>query len=378
MNQQKKMTSKERMDCAMRGLPPDRTPVMCQLGLEHIYKYAGLGPVEYWYTSEGIAEGYIRMAERYHFDGILLNWYGRDPAVPGHVKKVEAENSGHQIIWDDGKTTFAPPDDYPIDILQRRSLAAQDIAALNIDDLPVWQSEADLEPYYFDVMNIVMAQKGKTMSIHGEVCAGFGRLLGLFGPLQNGLIALIDDPEKCKAVLAFFNANIIVEALAQCRRGIDALKISSAYAGAGFISRDMYKEFVLPYEKELVECVHAEFDIPVYLHTCGAIGDRLDLMVQMGIDGIECLDPAPLGTVDLAEAVQLIGDRLFIKGNLDSVNELAGHTPAEVKAIALKRIEIGRKAKGYILSSACSVSSKVPPENILALYEAVEEFKCQM
>jgi uroporphyrinogen-III decarboxylase len=97
-------------------------------------------------------------------------------------------------------------------------------------------------------------------------------------------------------------------------------------------------------------------------------------MADMGLDGLECLDPPPLGTVDLAEAIDEIGERLFIKGNLDTVNELAPHTAEEVKTIAKKRIELGKKSKGYILSSACSISSKVPPENVAILYDAVEEF----
>ncbi|HBC88582.1 MAG TPA: hypothetical protein DCZ94_16670 [Lentisphaeria bacterium] len=53
------MTSKERMELSMSGGKPDRVPVMCQLSLGHIYKHAEITPDEYWYSSEGLAEGYI-------------------------------------------------------------------------------------------------------------------------------------------------------------------------------------------------------------------------------------------------------------------------------------------------------------------------------
>jgi uroporphyrinogen decarboxylase len=171
------------------------------------------------------------------------------------------------------------------------------------------------------------------------------------------------------------NRTVLVEALAQCSRGIDALKLSSPFAGSGFISRKMYEEFVLPYEKNIIKTVNERYGIPCYIHTCGAIGDRLDLLVDTGTQGIECLDPYPLGNVDLENAVRQIGNKVFIKGNLDSVNELQFKTPIEVKEIAKKRIETGRKcAKGYILSSACSVAPHVSPQNIDVLYDSAREY----
>ena len=66
-----------------------------------------------------------------------------------------------------------------------------------------------------------------------------------------------------------------VQLYAGCRP--DAILVSSAFAGAGFISRQMYKEFVAPYEDEVFRAIR-NHGIKSYVHTCGAIGDRLDLM----------------------------------------------------------------------------------------------------
>ena len=149
--------------------------------------------------------------------------------------------------------------------------------------------------------------------------------------------------------------------------------ISSAFAGGGFISPRQYDRFVLPYEAEIVRQIHRE-GVPVYTHTCGDIGDRLELMAETGIDGIDTLDPPPLGSVDLEDAKRRVGDRLFFKGNIDPVNTLLKRTRAEVRDDALRRLAIGSRGGGYILSSACSVSPRVPPENLTVLAEASEEF----
>jgi uroporphyrinogen decarboxylase len=112
----------------------------------------------------------------------------------------------------------------------------------------------------------------------------------------------------------------------------------------------------------------------VYTHTCGDIGDRLELLADTGTDGIDTLDPPPLGSIDLEDAKRRVGDRVFFKGNIDPVNTLLKRSREEVRADALWRLKVGSPGSGYILSSACSVSPRVPPENLMALAEASEEF----
>ncbi len=152
----------------------------------------------------------------------------------------------------------------------------------------------------------------------------------------------------------------------------DAILISSAFAGAGFISRQMYREFVIPYERRVTDAVR-RLGIPVYTHTCGAIGDRLDLMAETGTDGIDTLDPPPLGTVDLRQAKAEFGQRLFFKGNLDAVHEMLYADDAQFEQAVRQRIEIGSPGAGYILSSACSVRAHVP-QRLKQLVEFAERY----
>jgi uroporphyrinogen-III decarboxylase len=58
----------------------------------------------------------------------------------------------------------------------------------------------------------------------------------------------------------------------QVEAGVDAVLISSAFAGGGLISRGDYETFVLPNEKKLISKIHAAYpDVKIYTHTCGAI-----------------------------------------------------------------------------------------------------------
>jgi uroporphyrinogen-III decarboxylase len=340
-----------------------------------MYLHAGLDPVTFWYTSEGIAEAFIRMTDLYRFDGINVNIPGRDPTIARGVVTVEDADQGHMITWKNGYREFVPCDDAPfVPVEMRKPVRHRTIDDIEPDEIPLVHAESELPEYYFDILDRVISARGAELSIHGEVGTTFERFLNLFGSTEDGLMALLDDPGKSTRIMGNINQTVLVEALAQSARGVDAMKLSSPFAGSGFISRGMYETFVLPFEKAVISAVNAHHGIPCYVHTCGAIGDRLDLIVATGTQGIECLDPFPLGDVDLEMAIGQIGDRVFIKGNLDSVNELLSKPESEVRHIARKRIALGTTCrKGYILSSACSVAPRVPVRNIQALQEVARE-----
>jgi len=153
--------------------------------------------------------------------------------------------------------------------------------------------------------------------------------------------------------------------------GVDAIKVSSPFAGAGFISPEFYREFVLPFEGEIARAVRAR-GIHIYTHTCGAISDRLEIMCDAGVSGIECLDPPPLGNVELEDAKRRMRGRGFIKGNVDSVNTLLRGSTEAILEDARRRIQIGKEGGGFIFSTACSVAPRVEREKLLLLREAVE------
>ncbi len=97
-------------------------------------------------------------------------------------------------------------------------------------------------------------------------------------------------------------------------------------------------------------------------------------MAEAGISGLECLDPPPLGRVELADAKRRVGQRLFIKGNIDPVNVLLRGDVGGVRDAARRTLEDGMPGGGYILSTACAVAPRTPPENVAALREVAEAF----
>jgi len=389
------MNGRERMALAMQHKEPDRVPVMCQLAIGHYFLNAGIAPHEIWFSSEGFAEALVKMQRRYKFDGILINIPGRPRNVLSEIKKIENTKKGEMVYWKNGHVIVIPWDDnaqyvYAArpDLTPRADLATIDPDRMDtVDQFPgyVWNTYhipwleekkdpgllSEVPDYFTDTIDLVREKTGGEISVHGEVFSPFTHYLELFG-YQNAIIGLVKQKEKVKAVLERLTDATIAWGVAQARRGVDAVLISSAFAGGGFISPKMYTEYVVPYERRLSDAIK-EHDVPVYTHTCGKIGDRLELMEQTGTMGIDTLDPYPLGNVALSDAKNGVGQRLFLKGNMNSVSMLEYTTKEEVIDEASERIQIGKPGGGYILSSACSIAPHVEPWKIELLTPLAEE-----
>ncbi len=390
------MNSRERVARAMRHEIPDRVPVMCQLALGHFFLHSEQAPADIWFDSEVLVRTLAEFQRRYRFDGFLINLPGRPPDWQRYVAQRRQEDGKCVLAWRDGTEITFPADDNPHMVPAGGGLLPRaDPADVDPEDpatyrLPgyVWNTwhapslfdipaDADLTdpaayPDWLTLGLRLARQACSDVSVHVEVFSPLTHLLELFG-YQPALMAMLELPDVCSRLLERFTA--MVTAQVQCYGPCwpDAILISSAFAGAGFISRDMYRQFVVPYEQRVVEAIH-RFAIPAYTHTCGAIGDRLDLMAETGLDGIDTLDPPPLGTVDLAQAKAEYGQRLFFKGNLDAVNEMLRADDSHFEQAVIQRIQIGKPGSGYILSSACSVAPHVDPRRLVAMTELAERY----
>lgn len=358
---------------------PDRVPLMCQLSIGHMLQQLDVYPVDFWHDVEVFSDGLVKLRDIYDFDGILASLHGHGPGWSKEIQSRRKVANGEEIIWKDGRRVLYLRDDLPQPMSGEGSKTSLD--ALSDEDLPgrldyipVSQGlRFRIDPdHKFDVLQRLRGKVSSKYSLHGEITSPFDYFLDFFG-YQEGLLGLLNQPEKSKRVLAHFTALIKQLAVEMCSEGIDAIKLSSPFAGAGFISPKFYLDFVLPYEGEIARAVRQR-GIHIYTHTCGAISDRLELIFDTGVSGIECLDPPPLGNVELEDAKKRTRGRGFIKGNIDSVNTLLYGSTEKILEDVRRRIEVGKEGGGFILSTACSVAPRVEREKLQLLREAIERW----
>jgi uroporphyrinogen-III decarboxylase len=373
------MLPRERIQRAMDLEEPDRVPVMCQMSIGHMLLQTGISPSEFWFSGDVFTEGLLKLRETYDFDGILISLHGHSPRWREKTSKIQRKEKREIVFWENGDRTVFPADDlpmhYPHKELHTPIISEFDPESLpeDIDIIPVSQGLMfELDPdHMYDIFDRLHKRAGERYSIHGEVTSPFDYFLHLFG-FDEAMVNLIKEPSKSIDILQRYTDGVKKIAVEQTHHRVDAIKISSPFAGAGFVSPEFYEKFVLPYESQIARAVRAH-GVHVYTHTCGAINDRLEMMVEAGVSGIECLDPPPLGDVRLNEAKSRVGNKVFIKGNIDPVNVMLSGTVETVRKDAEYRIEMGKPGGGFILSTACSIAPHTKRENVQVLSSVASE-----
>ena len=357
----------------------DKTPLMCQFSIGHMLRQLKVSPSGFWFDQKIYTDGLLQLRDLYDFDGILISLHGHSLSWRKDVNQITTTPKGEIIEWLNGDKTICPENELPYyqykNTIARANLNSfsENLLPAVLDYIPVSNNLRFniCENNKFGALDTIIEQSGKVHSIHGEITSPFDYFLDFAG-YQDALLGLLLYPEVCKIILSHFTDKVKELALEMCSTGIDAIKISSPFAGSGFISSEAYSEFVLPYEKAIATAIRNK-GVHVYTHTCGSINDRLELMFEAGISGIECLDPAPLGNVDLADALERIGRRGFIKGNLDSVNLLLAGTAESIEKEVNAILESTSTWPGFILSTACSIAPEVKKENIKILRSIIDK-----
>ncbi len=138
---------------------------------------------------------------------------------------------------------------------------------------------------------------------------------------------------------------------------------------APLMSIAMFRQFVAPYLKEMVDLIHGLGGRAMF-HSCGLVRPFIGDLIELGVD---VLDPIqPVGDDMSPETLKRdFGDRLAFHGGLDMQRLLTRGTPAEVTAEARRYCTVAGAGGGYILGPAHLFQPDVPPENIVAVYQGV-------
>ncbi len=139
----------------------------------------------------------------------------------------------------------------------------------------------------------------------------FQHLMSFMG-FEEGLCALHEEPEECKALLEYlcdFYLTVAEKMIDYIKPDIMAVVDDTAAANAPFVAPAMFREFFVPlYDRQ------AKFGrdrgLPIAYHNCGKCETLLEPMVKIGVS---LWDPAqPINDLDAIK--RKYGNRLVIAG----------------------------------------------------------------
>ncbi len=140
------------------------------------------------------------------------------------------------------------------------------------------------------------------------------------------------------------------------------------------MSPGMFRRFIKPRLKDLIEHIKSMASVKVMLHSDGAILPLVEDFIEIGVD---ILNPIQT-TVEGLEATDVLkeryGDRLCFHGAIDVQHKLPDYTPEELNAEVAGRIRDLAPGGGYVLAPCHNIGHEVPPENVVAVFDAAREY----
>jgi hypothetical protein len=113
-----------------------------------------------------------------------------------------------------------------------------------------------------------------------------------------------------------------------------------------------------------LERILGELEYPnnhTIFHRHGKVGQFLEDFAAIGTDGLNVLEPPPIGDTDLADAKDRIGDRVCLIGNIQ-YDDIARGTQEDIERLVVKAIEQGAPRGGFILSPCAYPYERPLPE----------------
>jgi hypothetical protein len=111
-------------------------------------------------------------------------------------------------------------------------------------------------------------------------------------------------------------------------------------------------EFIVPYDREIVKLIH-DRGRHVVMHCHGRLRAQIPRMVQIGIDGVDCVESPPANDATLAEMMRMAEGRFFLWGYVQ-FEDLARLSGEQIEQQVRAAVEVGGTEGRYILGQAAS------------------------
>lgn len=167
------------------------------------------------------------------------------------------------------------------------------------------------------------------------------------------------------------------KALALVSDLVDVVQEGDDYGGQQglLISPKLWREIFKPRLRQLFS--HIKGCAPhvfIFFHSCGSIYEIIPDLIEVGVDILNPVQVAA-ANMDTKRLKREFGDSLaFWGGGVDTQRVLPRGTPEQVREEVKRRIEDLAPGGGFVFNTVHNIQADVPPENILTMWEAVQEF----
>jgi uroporphyrinogen decarboxylase len=197
--------------------------------------------------------------------------------------------------------------------------------------------------------------------------------------LDNFLMDIYTDEGNAEALLdalmEIHLANLakVCEAVGDI---VDILRFGDdlGHEGGPFMSPEVYRRLFKPRHRILVDYVRKHSGMKTFLHSCGSIYELIPDLIDAGYDILNPVQTSAMGMEPGRLKREFGKDITFWGGGIDNRTVLKQASPDQVRIEAKRRLDILSPGGGFVFNTVHNILPDVPPENVVALFDAVEEW----
>jgi uroporphyrinogen decarboxylase len=230
-------------------------------------------------------------------------------------------------------------------------------------------------------------KQGRIVMLKG-LCAGLFEMGQRVRGMENFLCDLLVDKVTAEKILdKILELKIQFWDMALNELGdlVDIVVESDDYGTqeSQLVSFETYSELIEPRLRKLTAFlknklnkakVASEGKGYVFLHSCGNIRPFLPGFIDMGVDIINPVHLNAAGMEPESLKNDFGKDVTFWGGGVETQNVLPNGSVQQVKDDVERNLDILAPGGGFVFNTVHNIQADVPPENIVAMYEALGEF----
>jgi uroporphyrinogen decarboxylase len=236
------------------------------------------------------------------------------------------------------------------------------------------------DPQWMDVSNVreeARAWDRKYAVLGGDWAPFWHDAIDLLG-MENLIFKMADDPPLVDALFGHivdYYAAVNRRILDAAADAIDILFIGNDFGGqtGPLLGPRQFERFIMPHLRRFIDLGH-DYSLKVQLHCCGGFEPLIPSMVTAGLDALHAVQPC-CGGMDLARLKANYGGRIVFNGAIDSRRVLIEGHPDLVRRTTREVLRIMAPGSGYVAGASHDyILEETPLENVLAMFDAIEEF----
>ena len=317
-------------------------------------------------------------------DDRLLSHFEVDTAgvftsTPAGKPPRKEQDEDYLEYWDEWSIGWKMPQGHGLyyDMFYHPLVDGQD----DLDSFP-WPNGRD--PVRFEGVKeeaLVAKEAGKAVTL-GGICAGIFELGLWLRGFENFFTDLVLNPGMaCGLMDRILEVKMAYWDTVLDMIGDHVLVVQEAddlgTQTSSLISLEMYRKLIKPRHKRLFQFIKEKTSgkVKIFLHSCGNIAQFIPDFIDAGVD---ILNPVQTSTEEMepAKLKKAFGDAItFWGGGVDTQRILPYGSPEEVKDDVRRRIDDLAPGGGFVFATVHNIQADVPPENIIAMVEALDEYR---